>query len=131
MSENVLVLGGSRNIGYHAALRLLGGFLSSRYGLLLMPIIMVAAGATVTFLLRSTSVFDNDEVVQGYIKSGTARLIKGDGLIKDDVKRAWEESGRDRPVDTVVFTVGKTIIYFRRKIFVYISLVKVANRNST
>jgi len=88
MSENVLVLGGSRNIGYHAALRLL------------------AAGATVTFLLRSTSVFDNDEVVQGYIKSGKARLIKGDGLIKDDVKRAWEESGRDRPVDTVVFTVG-------------------------
>ena len=34
--------------------------------------------------------------------------MKGDALVKDDVKRAWEESGRDRSVDTVVFTVGKT-----------------------
>jgi NAD(P)-dependent dehydrogenase (short-subunit alcohol dehydrogenase family) len=129
MSENVLVLGGSRNIGYHAAVRLLGGFFCSRCGLSLMSII--AAGATVTFLLRSTSVFDNDEVVQGYIESGKARLVKGDGLVKDDVKRAWEETGRDRPVDTVVFTVGKTIIHFKRKTVFDISLVKVVLRNST
>jgi len=128
MSENVLVLGGSRNIGYHAAVRLLGGFLPSRCGLSLIRI--TAAGATVTFLLRSTSVFDNDEVVQSYVKSGKARLVKGDGLVKDDVKRAWEESGRDRLVDTVVFTVGNIIIHFKRKTF-YTSLVKAANRNST
>ena len=130
MSENVLVLGGSRNIGYYAAVRLLGRFLpvSSRSGLSLT--LIIAAGATVTLLLRSTSVFDNDEVVQGYIKSGKARLVKGDGLVKDDVKRAWEESGRDRPVDTVVFTVGKTIIHFKRKTFFYTTLAKVANRNS-
>ena len=84
---------------------------------MLIPI--VAAGASVTFLLRSTSVFDNDEVVQGYIKSGKVRLVKGDGLVKDDVKRAWEESGRDRPVDTVVFTVGKTISLFIKISFTY------------
>lgn len=61
-----------------------------------------------TFLLRSTSIFDEDEVVQGYVKSGKARLVKGDALVKEDVKRAWEESGRDRFVDTVVFSIGKT-----------------------
>ena len=66
-----------------------------------------------TFLLRYTSVFDEDQVVQGYVKSGNARLVKGDALVQGDVKRAWEESGRDRPVDTVVFTVGKTITYFQ------------------
>jgi hypothetical protein len=46
--------------------------------------------------------------VQGYVKSGKARLVKGNALVKDDVKRAWEESGRDRSVDTVVFSIGKT-----------------------
>ncbi|KAF8625577.1 hypothetical protein AX15_005299 [Amanita polypyramis BW_CC] len=66
-----------------------------------------ASGATVTFLLRSPSVFDNDQLVQGYIKSGRARLVKGDGLVHADVKRAWDESGKDKPVDTVLFTVGK------------------------
>jgi hypothetical protein len=90
MTENVLVLGGSRNIGYYAALRLL------------------ASGATVTFLLRSPSAFDQDETVQRYIKSGKARLVKGDGLVQEDVKRAWEDSGKDKPVDTVLFTVGGT-----------------------
>jgi hypothetical protein len=88
MTENVLVLGGSRNIGYHAAVRLL------------------ASGATVTLLLRSPSAFDKDETVQGFVKSGKARLVKGDGLVQEDVKRAWEESGKDKPVDTVLFTVG-------------------------
>ncbi|KAF8625575.1 hypothetical protein AX15_005297 [Amanita polypyramis BW_CC] len=87
MSENVLVIGGSRNIGYHTAVRLL------------------ASEATITFLLPSISVFDGDETIQGYVKSGKACLVEGDGLIKADVKRAWEESGRDRPVDTVVFAV--------------------------
>lgn len=108
MSENVFVLGASRNIGYFAALRLLGSFsLFFWYRPSLIPIV-IAAGATVTFLLRSTSVFDEDEVVQGYVKSGKARLVKGDALVKDDVKRAWEESGRDRSVDTVLFSIGKT-----------------------
>ena len=59
-----------------------------------------------TFLLRSPSAFDNDEAIQGYVKSGKARLVKGDGLVEEDVKRAWGESGKDKPVDTVLFTVG-------------------------
>ena len=63
-----------------------------------------------TFLLRSPTVFDKDGVVQPYIESGKARVVKGDGLVKADVQRAWDEAGEKRPVDTVIFTVGKSNI---------------------
>ncbi|KAL1745411.1 hypothetical protein HDZ31DRAFT_36504 [Schizophyllum fasciatum] len=89
-TQNVLVLGGSKNIGYFTAVRLLD------------------AGATVTFFLRNTAVFDDDAVVQKAVKAGKARLVKGDGLKQDDVARAWAEASRDRPVDTLLFTVGGT-----------------------
>ncbi|KAG1812909.1 uncharacterized protein BJ212DRAFT_1368916 [Suillus subaureus] len=86
----VLVIGGSRNIGYYSAVRLL------------------ALGATVTFLLRSPQVFDQDDTIQNYIKEGKARLIQGDALVKNDVRRAWPEARVDdtRPVDFLIFTVG-------------------------
>ncbi|CAK5265387.1 unnamed protein product, partial [Mycena citricolor] len=84
-SLNVLTLGGSRNIGYLASVRLL------------------EQGATVTFLLRSTAVFDRDETIQKYVKLGSARLVQGDALDIDDVRNAWKEAGA---VDAVVFTVG-------------------------
>ena len=45
----------------------------------------LAQGATVTFLLRSPSVFDQDAEMQKYIKNGQARLVKGDTLKKDTV----------------------------------------------
>ncbi|KAF9447902.1 hypothetical protein P691DRAFT_801664 [Macrolepiota fuliginosa MF-IS2] len=88
----ILSIGASRNIGYYASLKFLQG------------------GATVTFLLRNPSVFDNDTSIQPYVSSGHARLIKGDALVKDDVARAWAEAGRDRPqgVDYLLFTVGGT-----------------------
>ncbi|KAL1754626.1 hypothetical protein FB107DRAFT_215341 [Schizophyllum commune] len=88
--QNVLVLGGSKNIGYYAAVRLLD------------------AGAAVTFLLRNTAVFDADPVLQRNIGAGKARLVQGDGLKQDDVARAWAEAAKDRPVDTLLFTVGGT-----------------------
>jgi len=88
MTQNILVLGGSRNIGYYASLRLL------------------AAGCNVLFLLRSTAVFDNDAAIQEHIKAGRARLLKGDTLVKEDVNRAWEEAGKIGPVDVVLFTIG-------------------------
>jgi len=86
----VLAIGGSRNIGYYSSVRLLD------------------SGATVTFLLRSPSVFDKDEVIQGYVKSGKARLVKGDCLVQEDVKRVWEEAakGEGGGVDVLLFTLG-------------------------
>ncbi|KAJ7497616.1 hypothetical protein FB451DRAFT_1348448 [Mycena latifolia] len=84
---NVLAFGASRNIGYFAAVRLLG------------------QGATVTFLLRSPAVFDEDTLIQGYIKSGHARLVKGDATNEADARRAWNEAG---VVDAVIFSIGMT-----------------------
>ncbi|KAG8217945.1 hypothetical protein J3R82DRAFT_6115 [Butyriboletus roseoflavus] len=88
----VLTIGGSRNIGYFSSVRLLD------------------LGATVTFLLRKPSVFDNDETVQKYVRAGKARLVQGDALVKEDVERAWTAAQGDdsKPVDFLVFTVGGT-----------------------
>ncbi|KAJ7268704.1 hypothetical protein B0H12DRAFT_1009899 [Mycena haematopus] len=82
---NVLSIGASRNIGYYAAIRLL------------------EQGSTVTFLLRSPSAFDGDATIQKYVKSGHARLVKGDASIEADTQRAWDAAGI---VDALVFTVG-------------------------
>ncbi|KZT69900.1 hypothetical protein DAEQUDRAFT_726223 [Daedalea quercina L-15889] len=99
---NVYAIGASRNIGYHSACRLL------------------AKGATVTFLLRSPSTFDNDEKIQPYVRAGTARLVKGDALKPEDVKRGWEEaqSTKDGTVDLVLFSVGGTPSFHPTKGFV-------------
>jgi hypothetical protein len=66
-------------------------------------------GATVTFLLRNDTCFDNDEALQRYIKSGKARLVKGDAMISDDVKKALNTAISDpnTHLDTIIFTVGK------------------------
>jgi hypothetical protein len=96
-STKVLTIGGSRNIGYLSSIRLLD------------------LGATVTFLLRSPKVFDSDETIQKYVRTGKARLIQGDALVKDDVKRAWAEAAKgddDRPVEFLIFTVGATTAQF-------------------
>ncbi|KDQ60005.1 hypothetical protein JAAARDRAFT_174021 [Jaapia argillacea MUCL 33604] len=89
----VLVLGGSRNVGYYSALRLL------------------EKGHTVTFLLRKPSVFDGDAKVQFFVSSGQARLVEGDAMKAEDVKRAWEVAGQGEPegiVDLCLFTIGAT-----------------------
>ena len=75
-----------------------------------MRLPILEAGATVNFLLRSPTVFDNDEVIQKYVKAGTARFLKGDGLVKGDLEHAWEEAGKERPVDVLFFSVGKLLI---------------------
>ncbi|KAJ7772676.1 hypothetical protein DFH07DRAFT_169415 [Mycena maculata] len=84
-SLNILAFGASRNIGYFAAVRLL------------------EQGATITFLLRSPSVFDEDSTIQKYVQSGNARLVKGDAFNEADTRRAWNEAGI---VDAVIFTIG-------------------------
>jgi len=85
-----LAIGGSKHIGYFTATRLL------------------EKGWKVTFLLRNPSVFDKDEVIKQHIEQGNAKLVKGDALIRDDVKHAWDEaiSFDNQPVDLLVFTVG-------------------------
>lgn len=88
----VLSIGASRNIGYFAAVRILAG------------------GGTVTFLLRNPAIFDADETIQGYIKHGYARLVKGDALVKEDVVKAWAEAASgegEQRVDALISTVGK------------------------
>jgi len=44
-----------------------------------------------------------------YIRDGKARLVQGDALIRDDVKRGWEEAAKgegEERVDILLFTVG-------------------------
>ncbi|KAJ7851239.1 hypothetical protein B0H14DRAFT_3662119 [Mycena olivaceomarginata] len=94
---NVLSFGASRNIGYLSALRLL------------------EKGGTVTFLLRSPSAFDADATIQKYVKSGHARLLRGDATIEADVQRAWDEAG---VVDAVIFSVGSIMGFSVTKGFV-------------
>ncbi|KAJ7693320.1 hypothetical protein B0H17DRAFT_1168870 [Mycena rosella] len=95
---NVLTFGASRNIGYFAAVRLL------------------EKGATVTFLLRSLAVFDEDTLIQGYVKSGRVRLVKGDAANEADTRLAWDTAG---VVDVVLFTVGTvpTFSIFKGMVF--------------
>ncbi|PPQ65502.1 hypothetical protein CVT24_010798 [Panaeolus cyanescens] len=88
---NILVIGGSRNIGYDAALRFLNNTRS-----------------TVTYLLRNPSVFDEDVNVQKHVQSGQARLVKGNALYPEDVSTLWAEATKERPVDVLLFTVGFT-----------------------
>ncbi|KAI0074184.1 hypothetical protein K474DRAFT_1601882 [Panus rudis PR-1116 ss-1] len=85
---NAYALGASRNIGYHAALRLL------------------AKGAHVTFLLRSPSIFDADAAIQPYVESGHIHIVKGDALVTEDVAKGWETALQIGPVDLVLFSVG-------------------------
>ncbi|KZS99085.1 hypothetical protein SISNIDRAFT_545910 [Sistotremastrum niveocremeum HHB9708] len=87
---NYLVVGGSKNIGYLTSVRLL------------------ESGNTVTFLLRKLSVFETDETIQKYVKSGHVRLVQGDALSRDDVARAWQKAaeGETGLVEGVVFSVG-------------------------
>jgi hypothetical protein len=67
----------------------------------------IGLGATVTYLLRNPSVFDNDADLQPFLSNGKARIVKGDALVKNDVVRTWSEATRDStPVDYLLFTPG-------------------------
>jgi hypothetical protein len=67
-------------------------------------------GNTVTYLLRRKTTFDNDPVIQEYIKSGHAKLSIGDALKEEDVRAAWtvaasaSDTGK---VDAVLFSIGE------------------------
>ncbi|KAL0565410.1 hypothetical protein V5O48_016612 [Marasmius crinis-equi] len=97
---NVYSLGGSRNIGYLTALRLLD------------------AGYTFTFLLRNPSVLQNDEAMRKHIAAGKVFLVKGDALVRSDVENGWKEAGKRGPVDLILFTVGGTPTFHAMKGYV-------------
>lgn len=128
----VYTIGGSRNIGYHASLRLLRK--SSRFPRVvnswesdLLSWSTAGKGATVTFLLRNPSCFDEDEGIQEFVKQGKVRTVKGDALVKEDVRRGWEVAGQnvtgsspdsDGQVDVLLFTVGEL-----PHLYIYFSIV--------
>ena len=97
----VLALGASRNIEYHASLRLL------------------ERGDTVTFLLRSTEAFEKDPVMAPHIGSGKARLVQGDAMKEEGVKRAWASAclatsgsspSDEGQVDLLLVTISESTI---------------------
>ena len=107
---NVFALGASKNIGYFAAIRLLSARSLIFYNDLHAETLS-DKGATVTFLLRNTSVFDADESIQPFVRSGKARLVKGDALNIDDVARGWAEAqaaSEAQHVDVLLFSVGQS-----------------------
>ncbi|KAH8114162.1 hypothetical protein DFH11DRAFT_1596224 [Phellopilus nigrolimitatus] len=103
------IIGGSKNIGYYAAQRLLSTCCDAIFIQLIDPLSFIEHGATVTFLLRNKSCFDADETIQQYVRSGKARLVSGDALKEEDVRKAWAvaDEGDDGSVDTVFFSVGR------------------------
>lgn len=104
---NVYAIGASRNIGYHSAVRLLST-LSLYPRKTVTDSRAIEKGATITFLLRSLDVFETDELIQGYVKSGHVRLVQGDALKAEDVVKGWEaaQEGPQSHVDLVLFTLG-------------------------
>lgn len=112
-AQNILALGASKNIGYFAAIRLLGELGPWVYSRAFIDsCFLLDAGATVTFLLRNPAVFDEDEIIKKAVAAGKAFLVKGDGLNQDDVARAWAEATSHGHVDTLLFTVGQLLRLF-------------------
>ncbi|KIO31430.1 hypothetical protein M407DRAFT_133477 [Tulasnella calospora MUT 4182] len=63
---------------------------------------------TVVFQLRKVSAFEDDADMQPFVKSGQAKLVKGDALVEDDVRTAWIEANADGvPVDTVLISADR------------------------
>ncbi|TFL00595.1 hypothetical protein BDV98DRAFT_569269 [Pterulicium gracile] len=90
---NVLVIGGSRDVGFPTAL----AFLERAF--------------TVTFLLRDKHVFDEDGTVQAFISAGALKLVEGSAFTEADVKKAWDAAmkhgaGPQRGIDVLTFTVA-------------------------
>lgn len=86
----VLAFGASKNVGYYTSTALL------------------KSGHTVIFQLRNPSSFDQDEEMKPFIQSGSAKVVQGDAMVEQDVRKAWAEATADNiPVDVILFTVGE------------------------
>ena len=99
----VLILGASRNIGLLSALRLLGKSLCNSSGMsCALTKQCPDQGNTVTLFVRSQETFKDNEEVQKFIASGTARVEVGDALKEVDVRRVLTI----RSYDLIISTLG-------------------------
>ncbi|KAF8597883.1 hypothetical protein BDV93DRAFT_610122 [Ceratobasidium sp. AG-I] len=99
---HVLLLGASRNIGYHVTQRLL------------------AKGHTCTLLLRRPDAMQADPAMSGHISEGKLKVSPGDALVAADVQRAWDMAKSDGKVDLVFYGVGGAPSFSATKGFVVI-----------
>jgi hypothetical protein len=68
---------------------------------------VVERGSSVTYLLRDPACFDQDTAMQPHIKAGRARLVKGNALVEEDMRRVWSEAiGDDGTLDLILSTIG-------------------------
>ncbi|KAH7345685.1 hypothetical protein B0J17DRAFT_764280 [Rhizoctonia solani] len=84
----VLLFGAFRNTGYFVAQCLLG------------------KGHTCTLLLRKPEAIESDPFMSDYIKNGKAKLVRGDGLVQEDVQKVWNVASSEGQVDLVFFGIG-------------------------
>lgn len=70
---------------------------------------LLERGETVSILLRSPSVLEQDNVLKKYFESGRLHLFKGDATSKEDVVSAWKAAiTASGIVNVVLFAVGPT-----------------------
>ena len=103
----ILALGASRNIGYHACLCKYDRHSFERRTLIIMDIVALARGDTVTFLLRNPLNLEQDPALKPYIQSGHAVFVQGDATSQEDVHNAWAVASDKSSVDFVLFTIGE------------------------
>ncbi|CAE6348249.1 unnamed protein product [Rhizoctonia solani] len=85
---HVLLFGASRNIGYFVAQRLL------------------AKGNTCTLLLRKPDAMESDPSMKDYIQNGSAKLVRGDALVREDVQKAVDVANADGKLELIFFGIG-------------------------
>jgi NAD(P)-dependent dehydrogenase (short-subunit alcohol dehydrogenase family) len=95
---HVLLFGASRNIGYFVAQRLL------------------AKGNTCTLLLRKPDAMESDSSMKDYIQNGSAKLVRGDALVREDVQKAVDVANADGKLELIFFGIGQSTwrIYSQR-----------------
>jgi hypothetical protein len=70
---------------------------------------LLERGDTVSILLRSPSVLEQDNVLKKHFESGRLRLFKGDATNKEDVISAWKAAiTAGGIVNIILFAVGPT-----------------------
>jgi hypothetical protein len=108
---HIFALGASRNIGYHACLCKYDGIHRGPCRLIIIWIVALARGDTVTFLLRNPAILEEDSALKPYIQSGHAIFVQGDATSQEEVRKAWGVASNKAPVDFVLFTIGKNVSF--------------------
>ena len=63
--------------------------------------------------------------MKSHVASGKARLVQGDALNEEDVRRAWAVASEgDGPLDLVLFTVGQSASSFHLKKLNFLVLLR-------